>query len=110
MFGNNVTMQDVLGDTETAIKVKVQKPKKYAVYFHNDDFTPMDFVVHVLEKYFQKDADESMAIMLEVHHNEKAIVGVYSKEVADQKVYETMQAAELNGYPLMATFDEYGED
>ena len=80
------------------------------MFFHNDDFTPMDFVVHVLEKYFQKDTDESMTIMLKVHHEGKAIIGLYSKEVAEQKVFETMQSAELNGYPLLATSEEYDEE
>jgi len=105
----NIMQDDIVVENKSAIKTKIQKPKKYAVIFHNDDFTPMDFVVHVLDKYFQKSIEDAKTIMLEVHHNGKAIVGLYTKEIADQKVFETMQAAETNNYPLVATFEEYDE-
>lgn len=107
MFDRPMIMQDILADSETAIKVKVVKPRQFVVIFHNDDFTPMDFVIHLLNQYFQKTHDEAMAIMLKVHHEGYAHVGLYSKEIAEQKAYETMEAAELNSYPLRATTEEY---
>jgi len=110
MSNENMTMQDILADSDTAIKVKVIKPRQFAVIIHNDDFTPMDFVIHILNKIFQKTHDEAVIIMLKVHHEGNAIVGLYSKEVAEQKAYETMKTAEMNEYPLSATFEEYNLD
>jgi len=88
----------VVADTKTV--VKVQRPTMYKVVFLNDDFTPMNFVVKILEEVFFRDYEESLAIMLEVHHNGRGIAGVYSKEIAETKVEETNEIAALNGYPL----------
>ena len=110
MSNDYITMQDILADSDTAIKIKIAKPHQFSVIIHNDDFTPMDFVIHVLNQIFQKTHDEAMIIMLKVHHEGNAIVGLYSKEVAEQKAYETMKIAELNEYPLQATFEEYNSD
>ena len=105
------TMQDILadGEAETAIKVKVQKPKRYAVIFYNDDFTPMDFVVFVLGKYFNKSHEESVAIMLTVHNEGRALIDLYTREIAEQKVYEVMEHAKVNDYPLRAAAEEHTE-
>lgn len=105
------TMQDDFADADvqTAVKVKVKRPKRYAVVFHNDDFTPMDFVVFVLGKYFHKNHDESVAIMLTVHNEGRAIVGLYTREVAEEKVHQTMEHAKINNYPLHATSEEHTE-
>ena len=107
----NITMQDILADGEsaTAIKVKVKRPKRYAVIFYNDDFTPMDFVVFVLGKYFNKTHEEAVAIMLTVHNEGKAMIDLYTREIADEKVHETMEHAKANGYPLSAVAEEYTE-
>lgn len=89
---------DVIVDTQTV--VKIQRPSMYRVVLLNDDFTPMNFVVKILEEIFHKDHEESLAIMLEVHHFGRGIAGIYSKEIAETKVEETMALAELNEYPL----------
>lgn len=106
-----ITMQDILadGETATAIKVKVQRPKRFAVIFYNDDFTPMEFVVLVLGKYFNKGEEESIAIMLKVHHEGRALVGLYTREIAEQKVHEVMEHAKVNGFPLRVASEEHSE-
>ena len=103
------TMQDILADGETAVKVKVTRPKRFAVIFYNDDFTPMDFVVFALGKYFGKSHDESVAIMLAVHNEGRAIIDLYTREIAEQKVHEVMEHAKVNGYPLRAASEEHTE-
>ncbi len=98
----------VVADAKTVVKVK--RPKMYKVVFLNDDYTPMNFVVRLLEEVFFKDHEESLAIMLEVHHYGRGIAGVYSKEIAETKVEETKNLAELNGYPLIAIAEPDGSD
>lgn len=98
----------VVVDTKTV--VKIQRPKMYKVILLNDDFTPMNFVVKILEEIFFKDHEESLAIMLEVHHYGRSIAGVYSKEIAETKVEETNSIAELNGYPLKVIAESDGSD
>lgn len=90
--------------------VKVQRPKMYKVVLLNDDFTPMNFVIQLLQEVFGKDHEESLAIMLEVHHFGRGIAGVYSKEIAETKVEETMALANLNEYPLRVIAEPDGSD
>jgi len=101
---------DVIDRVETVVITKVIKPKKYAVLLHNDDFTPMEFVVVVLEKIFNKGAEDAVEVMLTIHKSGKAAVGLYSKEIAEQKVFDTEEFARINDYPLKATIEEQGED
>ena len=84
----------------TKVKPRTKKPAMYKVVLLNDDFTPMNFVVKIWEEVFHKDHEESLAIMLEVHHFGRGIAGIYSKEIADTKVDEAMNLAALNEFPL----------
>ena len=93
-------MSDI-ADPIQVTKNKTAKPKLYNVVFLNDDFTPMDFVKEVLQQIFDKSLSDAIAITLEVHHYEKGIAGTYTHELAEQKVYETMELAGARGYPLM---------
>lgn len=86
------------GETETIVKVEV--PKKYKVLLLNDDFTPMEFVVFVLENYFQKTPEEAQKIMMNVHMQGSGIAGVYTFEIAEMKVQQVTQIARKNQYPL----------
>lgn len=91
------------GSTQTLEKVRTQKPRLYRVVMHNDDYTTQEFVVHVLMSFFRKDATEATQIMLKVHTAGKAIVGLYTRDVAESKVVQVTDYARENGHPLMLT-------
>lgn len=96
-----IRMSDVVEPIQKT-KVKTAKPKMYHVIFLNDDFTPMDFVTVILQQIFSKSRAEAIAIMLEVHNFNRSVVGTYTHEIAEQKVYETIEIAKVNGHPLSA--------
>lgn len=93
------------GDVATQKRSKVKKPKLYKVIFLNDDYTTMEFVIHVLESVFHKSPAEAAAIMLHVHQRGAGIAGVYTREVAETKVEKTLVLARDEGYPLMVTME-----
>ena len=82
---------------------KVKRPRRFKVLLHNDDYTTMDFVVHVLTNYFHKSEGEATHIMFQVHHRGVGVAGVYAKEVAETKVAEVTEEARSNGMPLLVT-------
>ena len=90
--------------TKTAPKVK--KPDLYRVLLLNDDFTPMEFVVHVLERFFNKGRDDAHRIMLHVHHKGVGICGVYTFEVAETKVNQVMEFSRQHQHPLRCTMEK----
>ncbi len=98
------------GRTTTNVVVKprpkVKKPSMYKVLMLNDDYTPMEFVVHVLERYFSKTADEATRIMLHVHQKGVGVCGVFTFEVAETKVNQTMELARKNQHPLQCTLEK----
>ncbi len=81
-------------------KFKVKRPSMYKVILLNDDYTPMDFVVHILERFFGKSVEEAVKIMLQVHNDGSAVCGVYTFEVAEAKSANVMEYAHANGHPL----------
>lgn len=93
---------DTDGDTSVVVKehVKAQRPPLYGVYLLNDDFTPMDFVVLVIEKYFNKDHAAATDLMLKVHNEGRALCGIYPYEIAETKVTLVVDEARQNGHPL----------
>lgn len=86
-------------------KIKVKRPRKYHVILHNDDYTPMDFVVEILSNVFNRTVEESIAIMLEVHNDGKGIAGTYSKEIAEQKAYEAEKLGTSADHPLRCSIE-----
>jgi len=90
----------------TKTRAKTKKPSLYKVLLLNDDYTPMEFVVHVLEKYFAKGREEATRIMLHVHHKGVGICGVYPYEVAETKVTQVMDFSRQNGHPLQCTMEK----
>ena len=84
-------------------RTDLREPQRYKVTIHNDDFTPMDFVVKVLKWVFFKKEEEAQALMLKVHRAGQAVVGVYSYDVAVSKVRRATQMARDEGYPLRLT-------
>ncbi len=79
---------------------KLALPPKYAVVMLNDDFTPMDFVVMLLIKLFQKSQDEAEAIMTEVHKNGKGVAGLYTRDIAEARVHQANTIAQANEHPF----------
>ncbi len=90
----------------TKTRPKTKKPSLYKVLLLNDDYTPMEFVVHVLEKYFNKGRSEATRIMLHVHHKGVGVCGVYTYEVAETKVTQVMDFSRQNGHPLQCTMEK----
>ena len=90
----------------TKTKRKLKQPPLYKVLFHNDDYTPMEFVVHVLEKYFSKGREEATRIMLHVHHKGVGVCGVFTYEVAETKVTQVMDFSRQHGHPLQCTMEK----
>ncbi len=85
---------------------KTKKPSLYKVLMLNDDYTPMEFVVHVLEHYFGKSRDEATQIMLHVHQRGVGLCGVYTFEVAETKVTQVIDYARRNQHPLQCTLEK----
>ena len=97
-----------LGDTESGVQTadRVKTPKMYAVLILNDDFTPMDFVVLVLRRFFGKSIELAEKIMLDVHKKGSGVAGVYTLEVAEMKVMQVNQFSQMNQHPLKAILEE----
>jgi len=93
---------------ETSVRVrhstKLGEPRRFKVIIHNDDFTTMDFVVMILKAVFFKTEEEAEHLMLTVHHSDKAVVGIYSYDVALSKVNKATSMAREQGFPLRLTY------
>jgi ATP-dependent Clp protease adaptor protein ClpS len=98
-----------MAKTQTSKRGKVQthlqEPRQYNVIFHNDDFTPMDFVVKVLRVVFRKDESIAQSLMMKVHHEGSAIVGTYTLDIAASKANKTSRMAKLENHPLKVTVE-----
>ncbi len=90
----------------TKVRPKVKRPNLYRVLLLNDDYTPMEFVVHVLERFFNKNRDEATRIMLHVHHHGVGECGVFTYEVAETKVTQVMDFARRNQHPLQCVMEK----
>ena len=94
------------GAVKERIDTKKQDPTLYKVVLLNDDYTPLEFVIHVLESIFQKSPAEAYRIMMQVHLNGSGVAGVYQWEVAETKADKVMSLASEAGHPLKATIQE----
>ncbi len=90
----------------TKTKPKTKKPSLYKVLLLNDDYTPMEFVIHVLERFFQKNREEATQIMLHVHQRGVGVCGVYTFEIAETKVAQTIDFARKHQHPLQCTMEK----
>jgi ATP-dependent Clp protease adaptor protein ClpS len=90
----------------TKVKPKTKRPNLYRVLILNDDYTPMEFVVHVLEKFFQKDAEAATKIMLHVHHHGIGECGTFTYEIAETKVTQVMDFARKHQHPLQCVMEK----
>lgn len=105
---NNMTKEKIEEGTSVATKerIKISHPKSYKVILLNDDYTPMDFVVSILESIFQKSPSESVRIMLEVHQKGAGVCGIYTKQIAETKVELVLSRAKEASYPLKSIMEE----
>jgi ATP-dependent Clp protease adaptor protein ClpS len=83
------------------VRPKVKKPPMYKVVMMNDDYTPMDFVVEVLEGFFSMDREKATRVMLTVHTEGKAVCGIFTRDVAETKAAQVIDYARENSHPLM---------
>ena len=98
------------GDAGTVVvtrtKTVTKRPNLYRVLLLNDDYTPMEFVIHVVENFFQKNREEATRIMLHVHHHGVGECGIYSYEVAETKVTQVMDFARKHQHPLQCVMEK----
>jgi len=99
---------DDIGESDLALKPrsKSKRPPLYKVMILNDDYTPMEFVVHVLERFFGMSSAQAFEIMLAVHKKGLAVVGVFSHEIAETKVTQVMDFARRHEHPLQCTMEK----
>jgi ATP-dependent Clp protease adaptor protein ClpS len=110
MMGDEPGRGDGLDEIETGVvtrtRPRTKKPSNYKVLMLNDDYTPMEFVVHVLERFFNRSREDATRIMLHVHQNGVGECGVYTYEVAETKVTQVMDFARKHQHPLQCVMEK----
>ncbi len=97
---------DVEGNIKLAVKPKTKTPPLYRVLMMNDDYTPMEFVIEVLEKFFQKNREEATQIMLHVHQRGVGVCGIYAYDLAETKAMQVMNYARKYEHPLQVQLEK----
>lgn len=87
-------------------KESLLPPKRYGVFLLNDDYTPMDFVVALLQEIFRLPEQQAEVVMLQVHHQGKGLCGIYQKDIAETKHQQVQNLAQQAGYPLLSKVEE----
>lgn len=107
-FDIKATDEDEDGQSDLLLKTrpKTKRPPLYKVLILNDDYTPMEFVVHVLERFFGMTHQQSFELMITVHKKGLAVVGVFTHEIAETKVTQVMDLARQNQHPLQCTMEK----
>ncbi len=109
-----MTTHDAERQKQTGVAIKdrekTEKPPKYKVLLHNDDYTTMDFVIEVLMKIFHRSRTDAIQIMLTVHHSGVGVCGIYTRDVAQTKVAKVIEAARQAGFPLLCSMEPVGSD
>ena len=103
---NNINIEELQSGVLLETKVVTKKPSMYKVILLNDDYTPMEFVVYVIQKCFNKNQDEATQIMLNVHKKGIGICGVYTYEVAEAKSKSVIDFAKQNQHPLLCSIEK----
>ena len=108
MAGNNgfKNGDDLKTGVVTKTRPKTKRPSLYKVLLLNDDYTPMEFVIYVLERFFNKQREEATRIMLHVHQKGVGVCGVYTYEVAETKVTQVMNFSRQHQHPLQCTMEK----
>lgn len=94
------------GELQEQEEVALQPPPRYQVILNNDDYTPMDFVVEVLQRFFAMDEDKATQVMMAVHYQGKGICGVFTAEIAETKVAQVNHYAQLHEHPLLCSMEQ----
>lgn len=102
----NQDKQLVDGDVAVQEQTQLKKPSMYAVIMHNDDYTTMEFVVYVLVEIFDHDIDAAYRLMMQIHHEGRAVVAILPFDIAEMKVDEVNELAEQEQYPLLTTIEK----
>ena len=103
--GGDVDGQDQVG-VATKTRTRPKKPSQFKVLLLNDDYTPMEFVVMVLKRFFQMDLEQATRVMLHVHQKGVGVCGVFTYEIAETKVNQVMDFARQNSHPLQCTLEK----
>jgi ATP-dependent Clp protease adaptor protein ClpS len=100
------TRKNDSGDVAVAeIDPKLKEPKHYAVLLHNDDYTSMEFVTEILQKFFNKNGEDAVRIMLKVHQEGKGVAGLFTYQIAETKVAQVQEYARSKGFPLKCSME-----
>mgnify|MGYP003483551049 FL=1 len=103
---SNETHEEAEGDIAVqAAKPELKRPPMYCVVLMNDDYTPMDFVIEVLQQYFALNLDQATQVMLTVHYEGKGVAGVYPRDIAETKANQVNNYARSQGYPLLCQIE-----
>ena len=94
-----------VAEPKAKVKPRLDRPRVYKVLLHNDDYTPMEFVVLILREVFNKSDADATSIMLHAHTHGFAVAGIYSFEIAETKVQQTMALADKASFPLLCTME-----
>ncbi len=105
-MSNENEPQDESGVAVAESKPETKKPKMYRVIILNDDYTPMDFVVQVLKRFFYKTTEQATKVMLQIHYEGFGVAGVFTAEIAETKVALVNDFARSHDHPLMCTMEE----
>ena len=97
------TKESPAGRPSSAEEDRPERPRRFRVVLHNDDYTTMEFVILVLIRFFKKTESEATEIMLNVHHKGRGVAGTYPRDVAESKVLQVMTFSEQNSMPLLVT-------
>lgn len=100
--------QKTQSDTSAEVQfdTELKEPSFYKVLIHNDDYTPMDFVVHILEDFFGRSHEEATQIMLMVHYQGAGVAGIYPKDIAETKSMQVNQYSQEHEYPLKTSVEK----
>ena len=93
-------------DIDTSSKIHIEEPKRYYIVMHNDDQTPIEFVVKVLQELYHHEPQTAEYLANKIHIDQKAIVGMFNLEIAEQKMEETHGTSRAHGYPLTVTLEQ----
>jgi len=108
---SNIDAPEIIRNPETnTTDPQFKRPPMFRVVMLNDDFTPMDFVVEILRRYFHKSEETAAVLMLQIHNEGRAICGVYTRDIAETKVQQVESVSRSSGHPLRCTLEREADE